>query len=80
MDSPTFGALIVAKKKTELTHGWLSLVELLFVALGVGLVVAGPKAAGKTTCEALGAIGEDPLAVTTVPFPNKRTAADSTST
>jgi cytochrome c oxidase subunit 2 len=38
------------------------------------------KAAGKTTGEALGAIGEDPLAVTTVPFPNKRTAADSTST
>jgi len=39
-DSPTFGALIVAKKKTDLTNGWLSLVELLFVALGVGLVVA----------------------------------------
>jgi two-component system OmpR family sensor kinase len=36
-----FGALIVAKKKTELTHGWLSLVALLLVALGVGLVVAG---------------------------------------
>jgi two-component system, OmpR family, sensor kinase len=43
-DSPTFGALIVAKKKTALTHGWLSLVELLFVALGVGLVVAGALA------------------------------------
>jgi two-component system sensor histidine kinase BaeS len=43
-DSPTFGALIVAKKKTELTHGWFSLVELLFVALGVGLVVAGALA------------------------------------
>lgn len=43
-DSPIFGALIVAKKKTELTHGWLSLVELLFVALGVGLVVAGALA------------------------------------
>jgi signal transduction histidine kinase len=43
-DSPPFGALIVAKKKTELTHGWLSLVELLFVALGVGLVVAGALA------------------------------------
>jgi two-component system OmpR family sensor kinase len=42
--SPTFGALIVAKKKTELTHGWLSLIELLFVALGVGLVVAGALA------------------------------------
>ncbi len=36
-----FGALVVAKKKTELTHGWLSLVELFLVALGVGLVVAG---------------------------------------
>ena len=44
VDSPTFGALIVAKKKTELTHGWFSLVELLFVALGVGLVVAGALA------------------------------------
>ena len=44
VDSPIFGALIVAKKKTELTHGWLSLVELLFVALGVGLVVAGALA------------------------------------
>ena len=39
-NSPTFGALIVAKKKTDLTNGWLSLVELLFVALGVGLIVA----------------------------------------
>lgn len=38
--SPTFGALIVAKPKTDLTHGWLSLVELLFVAIGVGLVVS----------------------------------------
>jgi signal transduction histidine kinase len=38
--SPTFGALIVAKPKTELTHGWIALVELLFVALGVGLVVS----------------------------------------
>jgi two-component system OmpR family sensor kinase len=36
-----FGALVVAKKKTELTQGWLSLVELFLVALGVGLVVAG---------------------------------------
>jgi two-component system OmpR family sensor kinase len=35
-----FGALVVAKKKTELTHGWLSLIELFLVALGVGLVVA----------------------------------------
>src|SRR5437763_2548212 len=39
--SPTFGALIVAKPKTELTHGWFSLVELLFVALGIGLIVSG---------------------------------------
>jgi two-component system sensor histidine kinase BaeS len=38
--SPTFGALIVAKPKTELTHGWIALVELLFVALGIGLVVS----------------------------------------
>ena len=38
--TPTFGALIVAKPKTELTQGWLSLVELLFVALGIGLVVS----------------------------------------
>jgi signal transduction histidine kinase len=38
--SPTFGALIVAKPKTVLTQGWLSLVELLFVALGIGLVVS----------------------------------------
>ena len=37
------------------------------------------KAAGKTTAEALQTIGEDPLAVTTVPFPSKRTA-DSSST
>jgi len=44
IDDQVFGALIVAKKKTELTHGWLSLVELLFVALGVGLVVAGALA------------------------------------
>jgi two-component system OmpR family sensor kinase len=35
-----FGALVVAKKKTELTQGWLSLFELLLVALGVGVVVA----------------------------------------
>jgi signal transduction histidine kinase len=39
--SPTFGALIVAKPKTELTHGWISLVELLFDAPGVGLIVSG---------------------------------------
>jgi two-component system OmpR family sensor kinase len=36
-----FGGLIIAKKKTELTHGWFSLFELLLVALGVGLIVAG---------------------------------------
>jgi two-component system OmpR family sensor kinase len=35
-----FGALVVAKKKTELTQGWLSLFELLLVALGVGVIVA----------------------------------------
>jgi two-component system OmpR family sensor kinase len=39
--SPTFGALIVAKPQTELTHGWVALVELLFVALGIGVVVSG---------------------------------------
>ncbi len=39
--SPTFGALIVAKPKTELTQGWFQLVELLFVALGIGLIVSG---------------------------------------
>ena len=39
--SPTFGALIVAKPKTALTRGWVSLVELLFVALGIGLIVSG---------------------------------------
>jgi two-component system, OmpR family, sensor kinase len=38
--SPTFGALIVAKPKTELTSGWIQLVQLLFVALGIGLVVS----------------------------------------
>jgi signal transduction histidine kinase len=38
--SPTFGGLIVAKPKTDLTQGWLSLVELLFVAIGIGLVVS----------------------------------------
>ena len=32
-----FGALVVAKQKTELTQGWFTLVKLLFVALGVGL-------------------------------------------
>jgi two-component system OmpR family sensor kinase len=38
---PVFGALIVAKPKTELTHGWVSLLELLFVALAIGLIVSG---------------------------------------
>jgi signal transduction histidine kinase len=36
-----FGGLIVAKRKTDLTHSWLSLFELLLVALAIGLVVAG---------------------------------------
>lgn len=37
------------------------------------------KAAGKSTADALSAIGESPIATTTTPFPSKRTA-DSTST
>src|SRR3954451_15094971 len=41
LEGQNFGALIVAKKKTELTAGWFSLFELLLVALGVGLLVAG---------------------------------------
>jgi signal transduction histidine kinase len=41
LEGQNFGALIVAKKKTELTNGWFSLFELLLVALAVGLVVAG---------------------------------------
>jgi signal transduction histidine kinase len=41
LEGQNFGALVVAKKKTELTQGWLSLVELFLVALGIGLVVAG---------------------------------------
>jgi two-component system OmpR family sensor kinase len=40
----SFGALIVAKKSTDLTQGWFSLFELLLVALGVGLVAAGALA------------------------------------
>ena len=44
LEGQNFGALIVAKKKTELTNGWFSLFELLLVALGVGLVVAGALA------------------------------------
>ena len=40
LDGQNFGSLLVAKKKTELTSGWLSLVGLLFVALGIGLLVA----------------------------------------
>ena len=44
LEGQNFGALIVAKKKTELTSGWFSLFELLLVALGVGLLVAGALA------------------------------------
>ncbi len=40
LQGQNFGALVVARKKTELTHGWFSLIELLLVALGVGLLVA----------------------------------------
>ena len=40
LEGQNFGALVVARKKTELTHGWFSLIELLLVALGVGLLVA----------------------------------------
>jgi signal transduction histidine kinase len=40
LEGQNFGALVVARKKTDLTQGWLSLVELLLVALGVGLLVA----------------------------------------
>src|SRR5262249_18964877 len=44
LEGQNFGALIVAKKKTDLTNGWFSLFELLLVALGVGLLVAGALA------------------------------------
>jgi signal transduction histidine kinase len=44
LNGQNFGALVVAKKNTELTNGWLSLFELLLVALGVGLLVAGALA------------------------------------
>jgi signal transduction histidine kinase len=44
LEGQNFGALIVAKKKTELTNGWFSLFELLLVALGVGLLAAGALA------------------------------------
>jgi signal transduction histidine kinase len=44
LNGQNFGALVVAKKKTELTQGWLSLFELLLVALGIGLVAAGALA------------------------------------
>jgi signal transduction histidine kinase len=44
LEGQNFGALIVAKKKTDLTNGWFSLFELLLVALAVGLVVAGALA------------------------------------
>jgi signal transduction histidine kinase len=40
LEGQNFGALVVARKKTDLTQGWLSLIELLLVALGVGLLVA----------------------------------------
>src|SRR5262245_44602857 len=40
LQGQNFGALVVARKKTDLTQGWFSLVELLLVALGVGLLVA----------------------------------------
>jgi signal transduction histidine kinase len=40
LQGQNFGALVVARKKTDLTQGWFSLIELLLVALGVGLLVA----------------------------------------
>jgi two-component system OmpR family sensor kinase len=40
LEGQNFGALVVARKKTEITHGWFSLIELLVVAFGVGLLVA----------------------------------------
>jgi signal transduction histidine kinase len=40
LEGQNFGALVVARKKTDLTQGWFSLFELLLVALGVGLLVA----------------------------------------
>jgi signal transduction histidine kinase len=40
LEGQNFGALVVARKKTELTQGWFSLVEILLVAFGVGLLVA----------------------------------------
>jgi two-component system OmpR family sensor kinase len=42
---PIFGALIVAKPKTALRSAWLTLIKLLAVAFGVGLLVAGLLAA-----------------------------------
>ena len=44
LEGQNFGALVIARKKTELTHGWFSLIELLLVALGVGLLVAAALA------------------------------------
>jgi signal transduction histidine kinase len=41
LEGQNFGALVVARKKTDLTQSWLSLIELLLVALGVGILVAG---------------------------------------
>ena len=48
LEGQNFGALIVAKKKTDLTNGWFSLFELLLVALGVGPARRRPARAG--TC------------------------------
>jgi signal transduction histidine kinase len=44
-DSPFFGALVVAKPSTELRSAWLTLIKLLAVAFGIGLLVAGFLAA-----------------------------------
>ena len=42
---PTFGALVVAKPKASLRARWLTLIKLLAVAFGVGILVAGLLAA-----------------------------------
>ena len=44
LEGQNFGALVVARKTTDLTQGWFSLFELLLVALGVGLLVAAALA------------------------------------
>jgi signal transduction histidine kinase len=41
----TVGALVVAKPKTALRSAWLTLIKLLAVAFGVGILVAGLLAA-----------------------------------